>query len=290
MTSTRFPDSYLDPDVAIYDPACVQLVSARVNFERTTSLKGKSLRELLDISYRKQCQLSRDRIFSILDLCDPPVTLAVDYDIPPLQLAENVIRATDEPFCLCFASLIARCLGLHHKSQDERAPDTPFRCIAHATMPVITSQSIPEDCGHVAVTGLDQDARDQDPAESQTRVWIPFNLISLCTSYPLGDKIALNITSSHTRSFDAEKDRFMLRFADGRAKVLRGCRVRIDDEYRSCTVDFSVEALLVLSMTESIAPNWQGSTCCLPLRPSLSRFEGQSDLRLCLDGCSCRRK
>jgi hypothetical protein len=79
---------------------------------RSRQRRDRSLIYLLHIYSRKECWDPRDRIFSLLALCDEGSDLDVDYDISHDALAKRVLQACSNSFCLCAVGVLGRVLNL----------------------------------------------------------------------------------------------------------------------------------------------------------------------------------
>lgn len=80
---------------------------------RYESSRPKNIISLLDHFRDKQCHDPRDRIYSLLSLCTgSSAALPVDYDMPLLELAVQVLERCTENLCLCSAALVIQALEL----------------------------------------------------------------------------------------------------------------------------------------------------------------------------------
>tara|TARA_R110002003_G_scaffold1868_13_gene23681 strand:- start:6135 stop:7130 length:996 start_codon:yes stop_codon:yes gene_type:complete len=86
-------------------------------------LRSKTLINLLDQLRDKECEIPRDRIYSLLSLCSDFQHPEVNYDQPAEDLAFDVLKRSDEPLCTCSALLVAHTLCLYEEQQ--RHVDTP---------------------------------------------------------------------------------------------------------------------------------------------------------------------
>ena len=81
-------------------------------------IRSRTLINLVDEFRDKECEIPRDRIYSLLSLCSDFQHPQVDYDQPSEDLAFDVLKRSDEPLCTCSALLIAQTLRLddqHHQ-------------------------------------------------------------------------------------------------------------------------------------------------------------------------------
>ena len=96
------------------------IMKLRFNFEQQKGIrrydpKQSNLSGLLWNLSDRQCALSQDQLFSLLELCKNKVV--VDYGIPGLDLVYQVLKHQEHGSCLCSASLLARRLTVHSTGQ-----------------------------------------------------------------------------------------------------------------------------------------------------------------------------
>ncbi|KAH7092444.1 heterokaryon incompatibility protein-domain-containing protein [Paraphoma chrysanthemicola] len=92
-------------------------------------LRAKTLINLLDQLRDKECEIPRDRIYSLLSLCSDFQHPEVNYDQPSEDLAFDVLKRSDEPLCTCSALLVAHTLCLyeeHQRHMDDPPEHTSF--------------------------------------------------------------------------------------------------------------------------------------------------------------------
>jgi hypothetical protein len=111
MKSHGFPD-----DDAFYTPmsAPVTLISPFTSgtvLERLT-MRYAFLIDLLEDFGERECQIPRDRIFSLLSLCKQGERVNIDYALPDVDLMYEVLKNFERPICLCHALLLGQCLGI----------------------------------------------------------------------------------------------------------------------------------------------------------------------------------
>ncbi|KAH8716760.1 heterokaryon incompatibility protein-domain-containing protein [Phaeosphaeriaceae sp. PMI808] len=89
-------------------------------------LRHQSLIVLLDKFRDKECEIPRDRIFSLLSLCSDFQHPQVDYSQPSEDLAYDVLKRSDAPICICSALLVAQTLRLaaSQEGDEESASQT----------------------------------------------------------------------------------------------------------------------------------------------------------------------
>jgi hypothetical protein len=81
-------------------------------FEESRSLyQGVELVRLLAHFRHQQCEIPRDRIFSLLSMCKEGAAFHVDYDAPDIDVAIATTKHCDSrSVCLCTPFLVADCL------------------------------------------------------------------------------------------------------------------------------------------------------------------------------------
>lgn len=104
---------------------------------------------LLEQFRDKQCKVPRDRIFSLLSLCsDEGQSLTVDYEIPEMELAAQVLRQCEGSLCLCSTIVVLQALGLGDRETPDPMANSPhepyleFDVVADLLTPNATSQHI----------------------------------------------------------------------------------------------------------------------------------------------------
>jgi hypothetical protein len=70
--------------------------------------------------YRRESQIPRDRIYSILSLCKPGERIKVDYQLPDVDLFYNGLKESTTPVCVCHALLIGHCLEMNKSTRPRR--------------------------------------------------------------------------------------------------------------------------------------------------------------------------
>lgn len=80
------------------------------------SLDGQPLMYLLYLFRQKSCSIVKDRIFSLLDLCDrrDRSRITVDYSTSDLELFVQIIRAWEDSLCFCTVSLVRAALKIDY--------------------------------------------------------------------------------------------------------------------------------------------------------------------------------
>jgi hypothetical protein len=86
--------------------------SGQASPHTTDDVRGRSLIYLLHRFKDQQCELLRDRVFSLLALCGDGSNLQVDYKIPHQELAFNIFICCQQSFCLCTIHVVCRTLSL----------------------------------------------------------------------------------------------------------------------------------------------------------------------------------
>ncbi|KAK7192684.1 hypothetical protein DPSP01_006888 [Paraphaeosphaeria sporulosa] len=80
------------------------------------SLDGQPFMYLLHLFREKSCSIAKDRIFSLLDLCDGQdrSRITVDYSTSDAELFVEIIRAWEDSLCFCTVSLVRAALNLDY--------------------------------------------------------------------------------------------------------------------------------------------------------------------------------
>jgi hypothetical protein len=228
----------------------------RVDLERISMNRGENIINLIEDSQDKKCSVPRDRIFSVLALCNDESRIEVDYEIAPQELARNVLRKT--LCCVCSAHLVARTLDIQHNVYDGATP-RPF---AYITLPIVhyaAQTTDVENFSHVAyVPSL-------VIAGSKMRVIV--NLFDIChTAYGF---IILDLDTSATLLFDHvtssiryEADLlYEQNCLSGKLfSPIRGCTGFVHGT--ECTLYMSLDALLRLASFAHDAQDGVPQYCC----------------------------
>jgi hypothetical protein len=80
-------------------------------------LHPKTLISLLDRFRDKECEVPRDRIYSLLSLCSEFQLPEIDYNQTDEELAYDILNRSDESLCVCSALLVAQTLCLSDRQQ-----------------------------------------------------------------------------------------------------------------------------------------------------------------------------
>jgi hypothetical protein len=110
----------------------------RIDPRNSSAHRKKGLIHLLWIYRDKRCAHPRDRIFSLLSLCDPPSGLSVNYEIPHHLLATATLRACGS-LCLCSTYITGHALGL--KTLGAQYFEQQYRLV-EAVFPVVGPASL----------------------------------------------------------------------------------------------------------------------------------------------------
>jgi hypothetical protein len=82
-----------------------------VNFwTRFATEKEHNLLRLLHTFQLQKCTVERDKVYSLLSLCDQETFLEVDYDTSELTFVEQILRSCAGTACLCSSTLLAAAL------------------------------------------------------------------------------------------------------------------------------------------------------------------------------------
>jgi hypothetical protein len=123
------------------DQIC-QLRILNLHPQTLPEVKGRSLIYLLDKFRLKKCGTTRDRVFSLLALCGHGSDLKVDYATPPIELAQNILRACNLSFCLCSVGVVGNVLNLNQhmgEAVGQSIPSSPS--FAQLRLPTIPNHS-----------------------------------------------------------------------------------------------------------------------------------------------------
>lgn len=75
------------------------------------NIRGTNLFRLLALFRNKGCSIKRDRIFSLLSLCEQNLNWKIDYDVSDAELYKRIIRETSNNMvCLCSCWLLSNIL------------------------------------------------------------------------------------------------------------------------------------------------------------------------------------
>jgi hypothetical protein len=85
---------------------------------KRVELRGQDLIDLLRMHTTKQSREARDRVYSLLALCDSVHGLVVDYDLSDQEVAAQVLTACHSSFCLCTVDMIRSVLDLSASNDD----------------------------------------------------------------------------------------------------------------------------------------------------------------------------
>jgi hypothetical protein len=88
----------------------------------TRELLGESIIYLLDVFKSKKCRVDRDRIYSLLGICDRGWAVRVDYKTSPEKLMKQVLDLSPHTICFCAVRLLSRVLGATHVHAFHRRP------------------------------------------------------------------------------------------------------------------------------------------------------------------------
>lgn len=86
--------------------------------------QNPKLHRLLNTLSDMQCSVPRDRIYSLLSLCEEDVQ--ADYGITETQVLQSVLDSCGISMCLCSIAFIARILCMQAQSEDMEAGCVPY--------------------------------------------------------------------------------------------------------------------------------------------------------------------
>jgi hypothetical protein len=90
-----------------------------------SNIRSKTLVNLLDEFRDSECEVLRDRVYSLVSLCSDFQLPEINYEQTGEDLAYDILKRSDDPVCICSALLVAQTLGLD--SNDDAIPETPSR-------------------------------------------------------------------------------------------------------------------------------------------------------------------
>jgi hypothetical protein len=151
-----------------------------------------ALHDLLNRFKSQKCHVRRDRIFSLLALCNLNTIIDVDYSSADIDVAINVLKSCQNGLCLCFIDLIATTLG--EPSPDKRSyVFGPGQILAYGavTIPIVKTTNDDFDNIHILQSSCKNgtSTQCQDIAPSKVEVFqsarkrITLNLNQLCSTY-----------------------------------------------------------------------------------------------------------
>lgn len=135
--------------------------------------RSKTLINLIDDFRDKECEVQRDKIYSLLPICHNFQHPQVDYQQSSEDLAFDVLKRSDEPLCACSALLIAQTLQLIDPTQQdaedacETVPYIEFdvRGLRYARHAMLFNDQV-HSWGHYKLIGTDMFGHDQIHSQS----------------------------------------------------------------------------------------------------------------------------
>ncbi|KAH6858890.1 heterokaryon incompatibility protein-domain-containing protein [Alternaria rosae] len=103
-----------------------------------TNWKGRSLVYLMNKFKLKESRIRRDRVYSLLSLCEEGKDLQVDYDATDLDVAKEIIRRCKQSFCLCAVNTITFILQLESLNRSDVTLDSGLQPFGVMTLPVFS--------------------------------------------------------------------------------------------------------------------------------------------------------
>jgi hypothetical protein len=89
-------------------------------------LPDARLISLLDSLRQTQCAVARDRIFSLLSLCDEGNSIRVDYSVSDKDLAYEILKRCGDMLCMCSIWLVGNRLSIFEAEQKFVPGTAPF--------------------------------------------------------------------------------------------------------------------------------------------------------------------
>jgi hypothetical protein len=217
-----------------------------LDLESSQEPERSNIFQLLRLFHDKLCSNPRDRIFSLLALCDDRCQFEVNYDITPKELVGNLLHNYKDPFCLCAVDLLDNILEierLSHLSSDLDMSQPPF---AYVELPVLSQAALemckPADSYAVYNSTL------RATNDRRTNLWAHMSLRDLCTSGHGSLTMSMSSTSSSTTSFDSAADEITYEHTNCTAsKTIYGGMIDVTDDYTFCMIKISLDMLLELA-------------------------------------------
>lgn len=78
---------------------------------KTNALSSSGLVNLLHRFRNKDCAIRRDRVYSLLALCQEGKNLIVDYNVSDQEVMRQVLGLRPEAMCFCSAAIVSHALG-----------------------------------------------------------------------------------------------------------------------------------------------------------------------------------
>jgi hypothetical protein len=213
--------------------------------------RNNKLLALLDIHKKKQCSNLRDRIFSLLALCDDAAELKVDYETSDYELAKYVLRSCTTTLCFCAVAAVASSLELHDEAGDPRTSTNIKDHVhyAYMTLPLVASE---EKLRHshsprALYSGHNNASGDPSPI-------ITINLEDICPRY-FSTELKFSFISKDFGYSWGGLDR--LRTGE-QVSNIRGCSIGLSSDGKLCTIGFSFDALLQITRNN----DFYGSRAC----------------------------
>lgn len=180
--------------------------------------RAKTLINLIDEFREKNCEVPRDRIYSLLPICHNFQHPQVDYLQSPEDLAFDVLKRSDEPLCTCSALLIAQTLQLVDPTQPrsegacEHIPYIEFdvRGLRFARHAMLCNDQI-HSWGHYKLIGTDMFGHDE--LHSQSCLGFE-SLMDTLQAYALDMNMTASPTETEATPTPVEETPFLLRMMD----------------------------------------------------------------------------
>jgi hypothetical protein len=254
------------------------------DFESSRTPRRRNMFQILRLFHDKLCCNPRDRIYSLLELCDDRDKFEVDYDMTTRELIGNLLKNCGNRFCLCTADFLGHILGVGHSlhlTGDLGMAQPPF---AFMELPVTSKAAFKR--SKPGNTYAIYDSTLTAPRVRCTTLSIHIDLKDLCIgSYSHGNmSMSASSISPSTNSFDSAVDIITYEHKNcataededdipypepsfkqtllSPSKAVYGCTIDITDDYDVCTIKLSLDMLLELAtaLRLSLWPQWRA--CC----------------------------
>jgi hypothetical protein len=167
---------------------------ARLELLRLTNdanWKNRSLVYLMDKFKLKESRIPRDRIYSLLALCNEGKELQVDYVATDQNVAKDIIRCCEQSFCLCTIDTVTFILQLKPLHRSDTIWNSGLQPFGVMTLPVFSKDAVEILCSARPCLwrGCDGSERSHLPgfvemaSPSCTLLSIHLYLRRICTSY-----------------------------------------------------------------------------------------------------------
>jgi hypothetical protein len=274
VDSEKVPLFQFEGDTPVHDGGFIQSI-ARINSERS-ELKDQGIFYLLKKLRDKQCSDPRDRIFSVLALCNDCQDLKVDYDIPPQDLVGSILKSSESLLCFCSARFLADILDI-----ECRPPATHRKAVAQPPFAYIKLSDVPRATLGYVSQPKSHDATNFEPHSQRKDFIINIDVSDIC-GHSANNKITIsfqdpspslitmhiNSTSTSTTFFDSAIDNITYSAHNPSSpetfppEPVHGCTIHVSENPPSCTIQLSIDMFLELANHPATHKRYQALECC----------------------------